>query len=251
MPSRESSYFDSIAEKFDSRYNAYNKPAGKLRVKRRVGLFKDACAFAPGMAVLELGCGTGEYTFEFSSLGLNLYSTDISAGMLSVALKKLEGRNVQFFVADSCNLPVRDCVFDAVIGNSILHHLDAVQALRECRRVLKEGGRIAFSEPNMCNPQIFLQKNIPFLKKISGDSPDETAFWRFKMKRLLLECGFSGVKVVPFDFLHPLTPDKLVKTAEMTGSLFERLFLFKEIAGSLLITGVKKHEDIPRESAAQ
>jgi len=240
MPSRESSYFDSIAEKFDSRYNTYDKPAGKLRVKRRAGLFRDTCALSPGMKVLELGCGTGEYTFELAGLGLSLYSTDISTGMLSVALKKLGPRKVHFFAADSCNLPVKNCIFDAVIGNSILHHIDVAMALRQAWRVLKPSGRIAFSEPNMCNPQIFLQKNIPFLKKISGDSPDETAFWRFRIKRLLLECGFSEARVIPFDFMHPLTPDMLVKAAERAGSLFERLFLFKEIAGSLLITGVKK-----------
>jgi len=35
-----------------------------------------------------------------------------------------------------------------------------------------------FAEPDMLNPQITLQKNIPALKRRLGDTPDETAFSR-------------------------------------------------------------------------
>jgi len=35
------------------------------------------------------------------------------------------------------------------------------QALKEFARILKPGGGIMFTEPNMMNPQIALVKNIP------------------------------------------------------------------------------------------
>jgi hypothetical protein len=41
---------------------------------------------------------------------------------------------------------------------------------------LKSGGTIYFTEPNMLNPQIAIQKNVSWVKRKLGDSPDETAF---------------------------------------------------------------------------
>ena len=39
----------------------------------------------------------------------------------------------------------------------------------------------------MLNPQIAIQKNIPWVKRKLGDSPDETAFFRWPLRRLLEE----------------------------------------------------------------
>jgi ubiquinone/menaquinone biosynthesis C-methylase UbiE len=75
--------------------------------------------------------------------------------------------------------------FDYILGSSVLHHLDIEKAISEIYRVLKDGGIIAFTEPNMMNPQIALQKNIPYLKRKLGDSPDETVFFRWKISKLL------------------------------------------------------------------
>ena len=89
--------------------------------------------------------------------------------------------------------------FDAVVGSSVLHHLDVAQALRECFRVLKPEGVICFTEPNMLNPQIALQKNISFLKKRLGDSPDETTFFRWQIQ------GFCAGPASKKPWFCPLT----------------------------------------------
>jgi SAM-dependent methyltransferase len=121
----------------------------------------------------------------------------------------------------------------------VLHHLDLTRALPEMLRVLKPGGAFVFTEPNMLNPQIMLQKNFPPLKRLMGDSPDETAFFRWGIARELSRAGFSAPAVRPFDFLHPWVPGALAKSAERLGSFLERIPLLREIAGSLLITASK------------
>ena len=68
--------------------------------------------------------------------------------------------------------------FDAILGVSILHHLNWHTALANCFQLLKPNGIIRFSEPNLLNPQTYLTKNIPLLKRLAGDSPDEYAFTR-------------------------------------------------------------------------
>jgi SAM-dependent methyltransferase len=125
------------------------------------------------------------------------------------------------------------------LGSSVLHHLDIDKAVKEIYRVLKPGGMIAFTEPNMLNPQIALQKNIPWLKKKLGDSPDETAFFSWNIKKLLVTAGFTHVKATPFDFLHPAIPPGLINPVLGISRIAEKTPLLKAIAGSLFIQAVK------------
>jgi len=136
-------------------------------------------------------------------------------------------------------LSCQDAVFDSVVGSSILHHLEIEEALREIYRVLKPGGTIWFTEPNMLNPQIAIQKNVPWVKRKLGDSPDETAFFRWPLQRLLGMTGYREVRVDPFDFLHHQTPVPLVSRLDAVGRFLESVPLISEFAGSLYIRAVK------------
>ena len=87
----------------------------------------------------------------------------------------------------------------------------------------------------MMNPQIFIQKNVPFIKKWLGDSPDEIAFIRWKLNRLMQQVGYKEIRIFPYDFLHPATPKILIKPVRAVGQLFEKIPVIREIAGSLII----------------
>jgi SAM-dependent methyltransferase len=128
-----------------------------------------------------------------------------------------------------------DGPFDAVVGSSILHHLDIENALSKVFDLLEPGGVMCFAEPNMLNPQIFLQKNIPWLKKKLGDSPDETAFMRWQLKNLLKIKKFEDISIIPFDWLHPATPPLLINSIIKLGSVLEKFPIVREFAGSLII----------------
>jgi SAM-dependent methyltransferase len=130
--------------------------------------------------------------------------------------------------------------FDVVFGSSILHHLNLAPALGEIYRVLKIRGGIVFTEPNMLNPQIWLERNIPIIRKLTNNSPDETAFIRWVLKKDLINLGFKNVSIRPFDFLHPFTPDMLIPFISNIGNLVEKIPLVREIAGSLLIYASKE-----------
>ena len=126
-------------------------------------------------------------------------------------------------------------MFDAVVGSSILHHLPLKSSLTEIRRILRPGGKLAFAEPNMMNPQILIQKNVPVVKRWLGDSPDESAFIRWRLKRKLLSLGFENIVIKPYDFLHPLTPGLAVPLVDQMGRLAEKIPILRQIAGSLII----------------
>lgn len=209
--------------------------AGRLRWRRRVLFFLNR--IKPGMRILEVGCGAGNLSSQLKDAGAFIVSLDISAELLKEARKIKHG--CHFALQDVQRLGFARGTFDLVIGNSILHHAEFKRALAEIYDVLKPGGGIYFFEPNMLNPQIMLQKNIPLFKRLAGDTPHETAFFRWRLSGDLKALGFKEIRVNNWDFLHPSTPFFLVPVAEKTGMLLETIPLLKEFSGSLSIEARK------------
>ena len=215
----------------------WESPAGKFRWKRRVKMLTEFVQ--PDSALLELGCGTGYFTQEIAKTGANIVAIDISPELLKIAENNVQDKNVSFKEENAYNMTFEDNRFDYILGSSVLHHLDIKKAISEIYRVLKDGGVIAFTEPNMMNPQIALQKNIPYLKRKLGDSPDETAFFRWSITRMLKKQGFKKIEIKTFDFLHPAIPPKLINTITAIGQFCEKCPIVKEIAGSIFIKAYK------------
>ncbi|WP_448221558.1 class I SAM-dependent methyltransferase [Gordonia iterans] len=108
----------------------------------------------PYERAMELGCGTGFFLLNLVQSGVATKGsvTDLSPGMVKVALRNAEGLglDVDGRVADAEKIPYDDDTFDLVVGHAVLHHIpDVEQALREVLRVLKPGGRFVFAgEPS-------------------------------------------------------------------------------------------------------
>ncbi len=217
--------------------------AGERASLRRARWIAKICGFEPGKRVLEVGCGTGFFSRIFLEYGVDLHSIDLSRELIEKAKERC-GERADFRIADIENLPYEGETFDAVVGARVLHHLDMEASFVEIFRVLKKGGAIAFCEPNMLNPQIMIQKNIPWIKRRMGDTPDETAFFKWQLRKFLSEKGFSRILIEPFDFLHPWTPKQMVPSVEKFGYFLERLPFIREIAGSLKISAQKCHSNV-------
>ena len=215
----------------------WESPAGRVRWQRRVQMLTEE--LRADMHVLELGCGTAYFTRELARTGAQITAVDISPELLAAAREQCDSSNVRFEIQNAAALKYPDNSFDAVVGSSVLHHLDIKQAFGELHRVLRPDGIVRFTEPNMLNPQIAIQKNVPAMKRYLGDSPDETAFFRWPLARLLRNAGFHQIEIAPFDFLHPRVPRQLIAPVEALGDLLEKLPLLSEIAGSLYIRARK------------
>jgi SAM-dependent methyltransferase len=191
------------------------------------------------MTVLELGCGTGYFTSELVRSGAEIVAIDVSPDLLEIARTQHPAPNVRYELQNAYAMSYPDASFDSVVGSSVLHHLEIQPALREIHRVLKPSGTIFFTEPNMLNPQIAVQKNVPWIKRKLGDSPDETAFFRWPLRRLLDKNGFGEIRIEPFDFLHPALAPRFIGPVERINRVLERMPLISELAGSLYIRASK------------
>jgi len=235
---REAIYARAVAGRAEEQWG-WASPAGRVRAERRAGLVALAAGLAAGRRALEIGCGNGLFTEKYARSGAEIFATDLSPELIELAGRTYPGPLIHYLPAPADRLPFPEQSFDAVIGNSVLHHLELPPSLREFYRVLRPGAPLAFAEPNLLNPQMLLQRWLPWLRRRAGDSPDETALIRFTLRRLLLKSGFTQVKIVPFDFLHPATPSALIPAVSGLGKILEAIPLLREISGSLLISARK------------
>ena len=212
----------------------WGTPAGRLRARRRADLVVEGAGLAPGVRALEIGCGTGMFTEMFAATGAGIIAVDISEDLL-VKARARGVPNARFIARrfEECDV---DGPFDAVIGSSVLHHLEIAPALDRIFHLLRPGGRLAFAEPNMLNPQVFLERKLRFIKPLFWYvSPDETAFVKGTLGTLLTRAGFCDVSLEPFDWLHPSTPAPFIGAVQALGRVLEAAPFLRELAGSLII----------------
>jgi ubiquinone/menaquinone biosynthesis C-methylase UbiE len=236
---REIEFHRGISDRAEIIWN-WDSPSGRRRAARRSEIFAREAGLAPGRRALEVGCGTGIFLEVAARTGAEIVALDLSADLLARARSRVaNAATVRLSLGNAEQMPFRDASFDCVYGSSILHHLHLDDALAEVRRVLRPGGRIAFTEPNILNPQVTIMFRLGLTKKYFGVSPDEMAFSRFRAARALRAAGFSGIVVRPFDFLHPSTPARAIEAVTRFGRALESVPLVRELAGSMVITATR------------
>ena len=239
-PAIERAHFDALVAAKGTLYWADRTPAGRRRQEIRAAALVARAGVGAADRILEIGCGTGEYSRRLVGLTqATLVSIDVAPAAAAQA-RLATGRDACVAAADVENLPFAAATFTAVLGNAVLHHLRLEHALPELLRVLRPGGRFCFAEPNLLNPHVFIEKTVPWVARRLDDSPGETAFTRWRLRHDLAAAGLVEIAIRPFDFLYPLVPGPFVPAVERIGRVLERAPVVREIAGSLLIWARKK-----------
>jgi SAM-dependent methyltransferase len=166
---------------------------------------------APGQRVLELAAGPGDTGFMAARLiepGGMLICSDASAEMLDVARERAEEQgieNVEFkqLQLEWIDLPTADV--DVVLCRwGVMLALDPAAALRECRRVLKPGGRLALAvwDLSETNPWATITQQVlvelGYAEPSPGTGPGMFALSApGLLAELLRDAGFFDVEVEP------------------------------------------------------
>jgi demethylmenaquinone methyltransferase/2-methoxy-6-polyprenyl-1,4-benzoquinol methylase len=165
-----------------------------------------AAAVRPGDRVLDAACGTGDLAIADLKAGAGkVTGLDFSEEMLARARKKAP---LEWIQGDMLALPFADGTFDAAtVGFGVRNVADLELSLRELRRVLRPGGRLAILE--ITQPRgvlrhffhLWFDKIVPLLGKVlpggSAYSYLPESVKRFPhadaLAVLLRECGFGHV----------------------------------------------------------
>lgn len=104
----------------------------------------DAAGVREGQGVLDVATGPGYVAERAEARGALPVGIDLAEGMLEAARRRHP--DLRFVRADAEQLPFEDGSFDAVVGGFVLNHLPRPdRAVAEAGRVIRAGGRVAFS----------------------------------------------------------------------------------------------------------
>jgi SAM-dependent methyltransferase len=152
--------------------------------------------------VLDLGCGFGRRETDLRSWSRFVVGCDVGNDV----------RNNHFVTAraqgNAYQLPFADSVFDAVLMDYVLEHIEVPdRCAREILRVLKPGGMLFFRTPNLFHyvaliayltPHWFHRRAISWIGKSPGLDPFETHY-KVNTQRAVRRCfegaGFVGESV--------------------------------------------------------
>jgi ubiquinone/menaquinone biosynthesis C-methylase UbiE len=123
--------------------NRYHDTFANVTVQS-AGPLLDAAEVRKGLRVLDLACGPGYASGAASSRGAEVLGIDFSSEMIAEARRLYP--EVEFREGDAEALALQDETFDAVIMNFGMLHLGRPErAAAEAYRVLRSGGRFAFT----------------------------------------------------------------------------------------------------------
>ncbi|MCB9896688.1 MAG: class I SAM-dependent methyltransferase [Planctomycetes bacterium] len=148
---------------------------------------------ARGPFVLDLGCGEGDLTSDLAGRLASVAAADLSL----TAVERNRERNpaVRFCVADACDLPYADGLFDSVVCANLFEHVESPPALLTgVRRVLMPGGRLVFSTPSRYRTVNF--RRVARGKAVEFNSPHHvTEYTNGQVEEFLRRYGFVLIGV--------------------------------------------------------
>ncbi|THJ19761.1 MAG: class I SAM-dependent methyltransferase [Nitrospira sp. CG24D] len=162
----------SQREQYDLEWNGWKAAAGAFEGVRRYGqISRRVAALAPDR-MLDVGCGDGRLAREIKHVlpRVVVHGCDLSVA----ALNRAEGLDRRYAVDLNVDrLPEPDGSLDLVVASEVIEHvIDPGRAVAEFHRVLRPGGHVLITVPNV-------------------------AFWRFRLEALR-----GGVPSVTADARH-------------------------------------------------
>ncbi|MEO1186620.1 MAG: class I SAM-dependent methyltransferase, partial [Cyanobacteria bacterium J06636_27] len=93
--------------------------------------------------ILDIGCGTGEFSRLLAKRADKVIAIDLSPNMIEIAKEKSKQYpNIDFQVADVLQWDFPSEEFDAIISIATVHHLAVEELLSNLKTALKLGGKL-------------------------------------------------------------------------------------------------------------
>lgn len=159
--------------------------------------------FVPGgRSFLDIGCGDGELLLRLESRYLMLWGVDIAESRISRLRKKLESKpHIHFKVEDANEkLGFADGTFDTITVVSMLEHVfNPYHLVKECHRLLCQGGTLIVQVPNVAwfpNRLRLLIGKLPMTSDEMGwDGGHLNYFTVASLRGLFTQEGFQVTRV--------------------------------------------------------
>ena len=150
-----------------------------------------------GDRVLDLGCGDGAFAAALVQAGAVVTGVDVAAE--AVRRARLRAPQAQIDqVAEGAALPLAEDAFDAVWAGEVLEHVaDVVGLLADVRRVLRWGGALLVTTPNVPRLGVALEalRGAPLEQRLDPRADHLAFFTARTLEAVLRDAGFADVAV--------------------------------------------------------
>lgn len=140
--------FNGFASEYD---NWYKEKKGSFIDNVETELAFKMLEINEGMKILDIGCGTGNFSIKLAKIGCHVTGIDVSEKMLLMARVKTieQNLNIDFINMDAKDLKFGDNEFDVVISMAVIEFIDNItKAVEEMFRVVKTGGQVLIGTIN-------------------------------------------------------------------------------------------------------
>jgi len=146
-----------------------------------------------GEHILDLGCGSGQLTYQISKSETVVTGIDSSKKMIEAA--KINYPEINFYVKNAANFNF-DKPFDAIFSNAVLHWvLESEKAVKSMSNNLKHGGRLVLEFGGKGNVETILNAVRKILQNEGYVNESKIENWYFpavsEYSSLLEENGFK------------------------------------------------------------
>ena len=140
-----------------------------------------------GKKILDIGCYDGTFLSLIKNRNNNFFGLEASDwGIEQCKQKNIDAK--QFFFDDKTGLPYGDNFFDLVVAGEIIEHIfDTDFFLAEIRRVLKPGGKLLISTPNIASlgRRLMLLAGLNPIIETSPNEPESSGHIRYFTRKTL------------------------------------------------------------------
>jgi demethylmenaquinone methyltransferase / 2-methoxy-6-polyprenyl-1,4-benzoquinol methylase len=194
--------FDTIAPRYDLVNRVMTFGLDQSWRRRTIA----ALALPAGALVLDLACGTGDFSRLAARRAYRVVGADLSAGMLAA-----NHQDTPVVESDAAQLPFPDGTFDGIVcGYALRNFTDLAATLAESARVLRPGGRLAALEVDApASPLLRAGYDVWFTRAVpvigaalsDGDAyrylPRSVAYLppASELRRILGRAGYSAVGI--------------------------------------------------------
>jgi 2-polyprenyl-3-methyl-5-hydroxy-6-metoxy-1,4-benzoquinol methylase len=152
---------------------------------------------APGLRVLDVGCGEGHFTAALAAAGAQVIGLDVAAEPLRRARERHPELELRL-LDEAGPWPLADASFDVVWAGEVIEHVaDTAAWLSELRRVLRSGGSLLLSTPANGRLSLLAAALSPsaFARRFDPRGDHLRFYSRATLTRLIEEFGFQDVSV--------------------------------------------------------
>ncbi len=238
-------------ERFRAQYWKENDYFLPERLEWRARMARHLFHLFPGESILEIGCSSGQWAKKISES--NGHTNKICAATFDTMDHEQMSQgdtqeNIEPVLLKAFPGPLAGRRFDYIVGWNLLTDDNCAPILLEVKKLLKPGGRLLFFDVNPWNPYYiirrFLSRAVSFVlkKREEGDSLN-----RIDLFTILSEVGYTGIKILPYDFVYPPIPRFLLWPMQNLSLIFENFPFLRNFAGSLYIFAQKPPLDGTRK----